>query len=519
MRLRDANQPLHILLVEDSDNDALLLELALQRAGFNFQCKRVETPVEMSAALDAQQWDVVIADYVLPHFDGLAALAMVKARGLDLPVVIVSGHITDDTAVAAMKAGAHDYVMKANLARLGPAIDRELREAEVRRAQRASEKELWEEQAFRNALENSIPSGIAVVDLRGSQTYVNRAFCRMVGWTDAELIGKKPPFDYWPPEEVQNITSALAKVVESQCPPGGLELRLRRKDGQQFDALLLVTALKDTFDNTTGWLSSITDITQRKQAEDALRRSHEELERRVRERTADLSAANVQLQAALAERRRLEHELLEITDKERRRIGLDLHDDLGQKLTGIALMSKGLQMRLARNGSPEAQEAGRIQTLIQETMNQTRELSHDLVTLDLREKDLVSAMENLVRHLQRTFEISCNFSCNATIPPLEPNVVTQLYKITQEAVTNAIKHGKAKGVEICLRNGGDSLTLSIRNDGLPFPEVVAGSAGIGLRIMSYRAHLIGATFEIKPGERQGAVVTCKVPISSSRHSG
>jgi signal transduction histidine kinase len=295
-----------------------------------------------------------------------------------------------------------------------------------------------------------------------------------------------------------------------------LELRLRRKDGQRFDALLLVTALKDTFENITGWLSSITDITQRKQAEDALRRSHEELERRVRERTAALSAANVQLQAALAERRRLEHELLEITDKERRRIGLDLHDELGQKLTGIALMSRGLQVRLARNGSPEAEEAERIQTLIQETMNQTREMSHDLVTLDLREKDLVSAMEDLVRHLQRTFQISCNFVSNSTVPPLEPNVVTQFYKITQEAVTNAIKHGKAREVEIRLRNGGDFLTLSIRNDGLPFPAVVDGNAGIGLRIMSYRAHLIGAILEVKPGEREGAVVTCKIPISSSK---
>jgi two-component system sensor histidine kinase UhpB len=512
MRVKAANRPLQILLVEDSDNDALLLDLALQRAGFNFKSLRVQTPAEMSSALDAQQWDVVIADYVLPQFDGLGALAMVKGRGLDLPFIIVSGHINEDTAVAAMKAGAHDYVMKANLARLAPAIDRELRESEVRRAQRDSEKELWEEQAFRGALETSIPSGIAVVDLNGCQTYVNRAFCHMVGWQESDLIGKKPPFDYWPPEEVENITSDLAKVALGQSPPGGLELRLCHKDGHRFDALILVTALKDSFDNVTGWLSSITDITQRKQAEDALRRSHEELEHRVHERTADLSAANEQLQAALAERRRLEHELLEITDKERRRIGLDLHDDLGQKLTGIALMSKGLATRLGKLGSSESEEASRIQCLIQETMNQTRELSHDMVTLDLREKDLVSAMEDLVRHLQRTFEISCNFVCTTPIPPLEPNAVTQLYKITQEAVTNAIKHGKSKEVEIHLRNGGDALALTIRNAGLPFPAVVDSNAGIGLRIMSYRAHLIGATFEIKPGEHEGAVVTCKLPI-------
>jgi PAS domain S-box-containing protein len=512
MRIKAPHRQLQILLVEDSDNDALLLELALQRAGFTFKTHRVETPAQMSAALDAQPWDVVIADYVLPQFDGLGALAMVKGRGLDLPFIIVSGHINEDTAVAAMKAGAHDYVMKGNLARLAPAIDRELRESEVRSAQRTSEKELWEEQAFRGALETSIPSGIAVVDLNGTQTYVNRAFCGMVGWMETDLIGKRPPFDYWPPEEVENITTALAKVAVGQCPPGGLELRLRHKDGHRFDALTLVTALKDSFDNVTGWLSSITDITQRKQAEDALRRSHEELEHRVCERTADLSAANDQLHAALVERRRLEHELLEITENERRRIGLDLHDDLGQKLTGIALMTKGLALRLSKQGSAESEQASQIQGLIQETMNQTRELSHDLVTLDLRGKDLVSAMESLVRHLQRTFEISCNFVCTTPVPALDANIVTQLYKITQEAVTNAIKHGKSREVEIRLRNGGDALALSIRNAGLPFPSVVDGNAGIGLRIMSYRAHLIGATFEVKPGEQEGAVVTCKLPL-------
>src|SRR6185369_5976674 len=103
-----------------------------------------------------------------------------------------------------------------------------------------------------------------------------------------------------------------------------------------------------------GWLNSITDITRLKQAEAALRKSHEELETRVQERTADLSAANSQLQSAMAERRRLEYELLDITEKERRRIGLDLHDDLGQKLSGVALMAKGLELRLSKQKSADA---------------------------------------------------------------------------------------------------------------------------------------------------------------------
>jgi two-component system, NarL family, sensor histidine kinase UhpB len=513
--MKNLNRPLQILVVEDSENDALLLQLAIERSGARCVCRRVETAGEMSAALDAQEWDVIIADYVLPYFDGLAALALIKERAMDVPFLIVSGHITEDTAVAAMKAGAHDYVMKDKLARLVPAIAREMRDAEVRRARRASETKLREEQAFRATIETSIPSGIAVVDLDGRQSYVNPAFCRMVGWTEAELLDRKPPFDYWPSEERENITSALAKVVGGQAPPGGLEVRLRRKNGERFDTLFLMTVLKDSFDNITGWLNSITDITQRKQAEDALRRSHEELELRVRQRTADLSAANDQLQAAMAERRRLEHELLEITDKERRRIGLDLHDDLGQKLTGIAMMAKGLQLQLARNRSEGTAEAARIHTLIQETMTQTRELSHDLVTLDLQEKDLTSALEGMVLHVKRTFNIACRFKCETTAPALEANAVSQLYKITQEAVTNAIKHAKARNVEIHLAHGGSHFLLSIRNDGAPFPSVVKANAGLGLRIMRYRAHLIGAALEIKPGEREGAVVTCSLPAPSS----
>src|SRR5437016_3977955 len=164
----------------------------------------------------------------MPHFNGVEALAAVKAKGLDLPFIIVSGHITDDTAVAAMKAGAHDYVMKDNLARLGSAVHRELRDAEVRRERRRSEENLKAESAFRQAIENSVPAGIAAVDLEGRQTYVNPAFCEMVGWSQAELLDQRPPFVYWPPEEFDAITEALGKVVQGGNPAGGIELRFRR---------------------------------------------------------------------------------------------------------------------------------------------------------------------------------------------------------------------------------------------------------------------------------------------------
>src|SRR5437899_7335853 len=120
---------LRVLLVEDSEDDAALLVRELRRGGYDARVLRVETPEAMNAALDAEDWDIVLADYVLPRFSALAALVVLKKRGLDLPVIIVSGAISEGIALAAMKAGAHDYVMKNNIGRLGAALERALTEA------------------------------------------------------------------------------------------------------------------------------------------------------------------------------------------------------------------------------------------------------------------------------------------------------------------------------------------------------------------------------------------------------
>ena len=141
-------QALKVLVLEDDDNDVLLLEIALSRAGYAPKCHRVQTRKALSAALDRQAWDLIISDYVMPEYNGLEALSLVKEKGIDLPFIIVSGQVTDDAAVAAMRAGAHDYVMKDNLSRLGPAVERELHEVQLRREQRKTEEKTRAEHAI-----------------------------------------------------------------------------------------------------------------------------------------------------------------------------------------------------------------------------------------------------------------------------------------------------------------------------------------------------------------------------------
>ena len=389
-----ARRPLRALLVEDSELDAELLARALTRGGFALTWARVDTAEEMERELSKHAWDLVLCDHAMPRFSAPAALQLLKSHDPDVPFIIVSGYIEEETAVAAMKAGAHDYIMKDRLARLVPAVERELRDAEVRRA--------------------------------------------------------------------------------------------------------------------------------RAKSEEALRRAHEELELRVEKRTADLRAANQMLENVIEERKRLENELLEIAENERRRIGFDLHDDLGQKMTGMAMMMKGLERRLAAESHSCVEEAVKIHGLMQEVIQHTHNLARQFSSLDVKGDDLATMLKGLAGSVEKLFGISCAFSSKGALPALPHNSTLQLYKIAQEAVSNAIKHGKASAVTIHLSADPNQLVLSVKNDGVPFSPPAANSTRMGLRIMHYRANTIGAELEIKALGKSGTVATCslssKKPVLSPASS-
>ncbi|HMB90479.1 MAG TPA: PAS domain S-box protein [Rhodothermales bacterium] len=211
----------------------------------------------------------------------------------------------------------------------------------------------------------------------------------------------------------------------------------------------------------------------------------------------------------ITERRRLEQEALRISDQERRRIGQDLHDNLGQMLTGIGLIAQNLTRAMEAKGQAEAEELAEITDLIKEADQYARTLARGLIPVDLEGRGLVDALERLALNAERLFGIRCSFEQIGSVLIHDNSVATHLYRIAQEAVSNAVKHGKAPHVRMLLASGWGRVRLRIVDDGIGFPEDLdEDRPGMGVRIMQYRARVIGATLEIARGVEKGTIITC-----------
>ena len=214
----------------------------------------------------------------------------------------------------------------------------------------------------------------------------------------------------------------------------------------------------------------------------------------------------------VTERKRLERAVLDISAREQRRIGQDLHDGLGQHLTGIAFMGKVLQDRLAEASMGETAEAAKIVSLVNDSIKMTRELARGLLPVVSEAHGLMSALERWSGEVSDLFHVSCHFECPDPVLIYDETLAEHLYHLAQEAVNNAIKHGKARNVTIALAVNGTG-KLSIRDDGSGFSVGAPGhQPGLGLRIMNYRAQFIGGSLEVSSTPGHGTVVSCWFPV-------
>ena len=262
---------LHVLFIEDSENDLKLLLEELHQRGYETVYERVQDKTELISALDRHPWDVVLSDYALPQFSGPDALRLLREKGLDVPFIVISGTYGEEAAVDMMKAGANDYIVKNNLSRLIPAIERELGVAQTRRARVRAEETVQ----FLAAIVESTEDAIYGKDLNGAVISWNKAAERIFGYTAEEIIGHSVSILY-PVDRRDELVDIMERIKHGQRV-GLYETVRLRKDGHFIPVSVTVSPIKDTRGNVVGGSAISRDITLRKTDETERFRLIEEL--------------------------------------------------------------------------------------------------------------------------------------------------------------------------------------------------------------------------------------------------
>jgi PAS domain S-box-containing protein len=215
----------------------------------------------------------------------------------------------------------------------------------------------------------------------------------------------------------------------------------------------------------------------------------------------------------ITERKRLEKEVLEISEREHRRIGLELHDGIGQQLTGVGFLAEALAGKLKDRRIPEAGDAARFASAVSQAITHTRDLARLLYPLELETHGLASALRELAAHTRRVFSIACDLVCPGPVPRQDIGLEGHLFRIAQESVSNAIRHGGATRVVIELDCEARQVVLKVMDDGRGFQEKTGPSNGMGMAIMRYRAAMMKGTIRFERGALGGATVLCSVPCA------
>lgn len=329
---------------------------------------------------------------------------------------------------------------------------------------KAAEKAL----AYYAVLVESSDDAIIGKTLEGHITSWNNGAEQVFGYSKEEVIGK--PIAILIPEERQTEEPDILARIRRGESVDHFETVRRRKDGRLIDISVTVSPIRDSQGNIIGASKVARDITERK---------------------------------------RLEKEIIEISNREQQRIGQDLHDGLCQELTGIELMCQVLEQKLAAKSKTEAKRAGEIGEHIRRAIGHTRKLARGLFPVELEKNGFMSALHELADNAEKLYHIECRFECDGLVAIQDNVAATHLYRIAQEAINNAVKHGRAKRITVSLRPAGEKVTLTVADDGIGFSNAPHKKTGMGLHTMKYRAGVVGGTLDVRPGANgAGTLVAC-----------
>jgi two-component system, NarL family, sensor histidine kinase UhpB len=482
---------LQILLIEDSPDDAELVRRELLQAGLAPAVHRVDTAAGVTEALERGNWDIVISDYNLPGFSGTEALELLRARSPYIPFIVVSGRIGEEDAVTLMKAGADDYVMKDKLARLAPAVERSLREAQNRVDSRIAQLALRESEARFKAIVSNMPGMVFQLEFgnEGSPTftYVSDGCQALLGAPPQLLLQDASAFfERILPGDMGSFMESM-RLAYMQRGNWNWEGRIRLALSDEIKWVDLRSRSRLHSDYGMCWEGIISNITQNKLADLEIRRSREDLGR---------LSAHVE----------------SVKEQERSRIAREIHDDLGGTLTAIKIML----MRLSTGLAPEAAETLRrlhsTEALVDNAMNVTRRIATELrpSILDL---GIVAAIEWQAAEFDKHMDINCQVTCAHKEIQLDSKISIALFRIFQEALTNIAKHAGAQRVEVELEADDDNVMLHVHDNGYGIASAdLSKPQAFGILGMQERARNLGGEASVRR-TRTGTAVSVRLPRS------
>jgi two-component system, NarL family, sensor histidine kinase UhpB len=405
------------LLIEDSEDDAMLVLRELKRGGLEVQSHRVDTAPELEDALARGGWDVVLSDYMMPAFSGLHALTIVRAVDTDLPFIIVSGAVGEEVAVDAMKAGAHDYVMKSNLVRLVQAVRREIAESESRRRRKQVERQLVESEERLQLVVKATRDAVWDWNPVTGSSWVNQTFRDFLGVpADANDIRA-----WWAtrlhPDDSERV---LGYFFAGDGPRTSeeIEYRVRRADGAYAHVLDRWFVVLDKTQRPVRLIGAIMDLTERKRIE------------------TELKDVNLRL-------KHLSARIMSVQEDERRSIAHELHDDVGQVLTALKISLETLER--SGGGGNVGISLAELSDMANRALARVRDLTLALRPPQLDDLGLTAALRWHLDQQSRVCGWQGVFEADALPGRLSPDMETACFRVAQEALTNAARHQRRIG--------------------------------------------------------------------------
>ena len=417
--------------------------------------------------------DLLVLDLQLHDTGGAAWVQSLQREDRSVPFVVVTGQGDEKVAVSVMKQGALDYVMKdtAMLDLLPEVVGRALRQLEQARQLTQAQASLRESVERFSAAVRATNDGVWEWLIPEDRVYFSDRWKAILGFEPEAFPHHRSA---WLERMYPEDRERLGRAQES-CLAGAksfsLEYRMRHRDGH--DCWILCRALldRDERGRPHRFTGAHTDITENK---------------------------------------RLEQELLEISEREQRRIGQDLHDGLGQQLTAIELMCHSIKSDLEQDNPVQAAQLGRLSAFLRQAVTQTRSLAHGLTAFMLDASGLQAALVSLAERTSEVSRVRCRFEGVAPESLTDATIAGHLYRIAQEAVTNALRHGEPSEIVITLKETPFTIVLTVRDDGRGFAPGGRRAQGMGLQVMEHRARAVGADLVVDSRPAGGTVVQCIV---------